>query len=143
MNNKNKINNEHALFSLAMIDLKTYTQVIVGLDKLLDQPTFVLNYVLKQERTQEMKNLFKNYAFADFAKVQKYLNRVKKSILKYQSKLEGFLQENPNANKEFNDQMDILIPLFEDKEKFVNNQVNKCFEYAKSFEQNASANEVL
>lgn len=128
----NTINYEKALFSVAMIDLKTYTETISTIDQKLEDPNFILNYVLKQAHSEDMISLLNDHAFVHFAKVQQYLKDVQKSILKYQKRLASYLKENPNANDEFNTQLNILIPLFEEKEKFVNLQIKKCFEYNKS-----------
>lgn len=121
-----------ATFSLAMIDFRTYVDTLMSIDKKLEEANFVLNHVLKSDRSEDMKNLLSEYAFVKFAKVQTFLKEVKKNIMKYQKKLQNFLAENPKEHEEFNAQLDILIPLFEEKEKFINEQIKKCFDYLNS-----------
>ena len=44
-------------------------------------------------------------------------------------KLDNFLQENPKSFDEFYAQVDILIPLWEEKRKFVASQLEKGNNY--------------
>lgn len=130
----NIVDCDNARFSVAMIELKSYIELIPTIDKELEEPTYVLNHVLKMDRKSDenLLDILRSFSVVKFAKVQKYLRLMKKNILKYQTNLEAFLQENPKEQQEFNDVLDVLIPLFEEKEKLVNEQLKKCFEYIKA-----------
>ncbi|MBQ8615061.1 MAG: hypothetical protein IJ415_00615 [Clostridia bacterium] len=121
-----------AMFSVAMIDLKTYTETIQTIDKKLEEANFILNRALKSKQSEEFTYIVKKYAFTEYAQVQKYLKGIEQAINKHIKRLEEFLKANPEKNAEFYAQLHILIPLFEEKEKFVNMQIAKCFDYIKA-----------
>lgn len=134
MEEKEIINYDKATFSLAIIDFKSYTATIMSLDEQLKESNDILDYVLnhKEQAENYFADMCREISFAKYAHVQKYLESVKKSIMRYQNKLKKYLEKNPTCQEEFNAQMDILIPLLEEKEKFVNTQIKRCFEYLNS-----------
>ena len=127
-----KINYGKAVYSVAMIDLDTFLEYVLSIDEELKDANFVLGYVLSKNDYVETEYLFKEHAFNKFAKVKCALDKIEKEILKYQSKLNAFFECNEEEKNKFYEKLDILIPLHEEKSKFVKEQLHKCFEIIKS-----------
>lgn len=138
MEDVNNVKYGNALFSVAMIDLKTYTEAVKNIDKKLEEANFILDRVLKGKPNEEYAYVVKKYAFAEYAEVQKYLKDLKELITKHMKRCKPFLSENLDKKDEFDAQLNILIPLFEEKEKFVEEQIQKCFEYLQELNQDVT-----
>ena len=135
MQESQNINLGKAMFSVAMIDFKTYTETIKTIDKKLEEANFILARALKSKPNEDYGYVVKKYAFTEYARVQKYLKDIKRLIKKHMKRCEPFLNENLEKKDEFDAQLNILIPLFEEKEKFVDEQIHKCFEYFQAYNQ--------
>ena len=131
MKDTKKIYVKQVAFSSAMIELKGYTSSLLEMDKQLEEPSRVLDAVISTDTTGEMIDYLKKYALNDFYKAQKLLKQIKDDIMLYFDKLDGFLKENPKSHDEFYAQIDILIPLWEEKKKFVGSQLEKGNNYLK------------
>ncbi|MBR4998959.1 MAG: hypothetical protein IKY10_03670 [Clostridia bacterium] len=126
------INYENAKYSLALIDFRQYVEVLLNLEKTLHEADFIYNYVMKKaEQTADDIVMLRRFSFTEYAKVQQYLKKVKKTILKYQTELNEFLNENEDKQQEFNKHLDELIPLVEQYEKEIDSKIQGCF---KSFQ---------
>lgn len=123
------INYENAKFSLAMIDFRNYTSILLNLDKTLEEADFVFDRVMRRvEKTEVEIEALRRISFTEYAKVQQYLKTVTKSILKYQTELKDFLQANDDKQQEFDNQLDQLIPLVQQYEKTLSKKIEQCFE---------------
>ena len=140
--NTNLINYGKATYSVAMIDLDNYLNILTNLDSQLKEPNFVLEYVLKNTNYEAADYLLKDHALTKFAKIDKDLENMKKAIIKYQKKLEQYLANNQTESEEFNKKLDILIPLHEEYSKLIKAQIKKCFEFIKSHEYLGTCDEV-
>lgn len=129
MKNVKKIYVEQVAFSSAMIELKAHTKTLYAMDDKLAEPSIVLNSVVNSDSTENMSDYLKKYALNDFYKAQTVLRKIKNDIMLYMDKLDNFLQENPKSYDEFYAQVDILIPLWEEKRKFVASQLEKGNNY--------------
>ena len=128
------VNYDNAKFSLAKIDFRNYIQVLLSIEKKLDEANFVYDYVMKRaEKTQDTIDMLRTFSFTEYAKVQQYLKQVKKSILKYQSELKQFLSENQEKEQEFYELLDQLIPLVEQYERIMEEKIAKCFKVFDEF----------
>ena len=133
----NAINYDRARYSLAIIDFKNYIQLLNGLDKQLEEPTLIVNYVLRQnENSDILLTLLNDHAFVPLARIQKSLKKMEKNIVSYQTQLEAFLTENPKEYSEFYAYMDIFVPLHQEKKAVVEKQIGRCFEYIKTKTEN-------
>ena len=140
--NTNLINYGKETYSVAMIDLDNYLNILTNLDSQLKEPNFVLEYVLKNINYEAADYLLKDHALTKFAKIDKDLENMKKTIIKYQKKLEQYLANNQTESEEFNKKLDILIPLHEEYSKLIKAQIKKCFEFIKSHEYLETCDEV-
>jgi len=129
MANNEKINYDKAICSLALIEYKNYIQTLMNLDKELKEANMVAEDILKRPKTQETVDVLKHFAFTKYAKVQKYFKEVKQSIMRYEKRLESFLQKSTPEHAEYDEYLELLLSLLEEKEKFVKKQIDKCFEY--------------
>lgn len=130
---KNNINNyDKAYFSVVMIDLKQYTQVLLNLDTYLADANFILNSRAKEKlKPTDYAGLLKEYVLKPYGRVDGYLKNITAKILKQQDKLANFFEQNPQCKDEFYAQLDILIPLIEDQKKVIKEQLKKCFNHIK------------
>ena len=138
---ENNINYGKAIFSVAMIDFDNYIELLNKIDIELENPNFVLNYVLSKGNYEDSADLLKEHAFSKFAKIKCALDKMEKEIVKYQNRLEEFLSENEDERTVFDRKLDILIPLHEEKSRFVKAQIQKCFDYIKSNEYQENCEE--
>lgn len=129
MKNIKKIYVAQVAFSSAMIELKEHTKTLHEMDYQLAEPSRVLDSVVNSDNTENMSDYLKKYALNDFYKAQAVLRKMKNDIMLYMDKLDNFLQENPKSHDEFYAQVDILIPLWEEKRKFVASQLEKGNNY--------------
>ena len=129
MKNAKKIYVAQVAFSSAMIEQKAHTKTLYEMDDKLSEPSKVLDGVVNSGRTENMSDYLKKYALNDFYKAQTMLRKIKNDIMLYMDKLDNFLQENPKSFDEFYAQVDILIPLWEEKRKFVASQLEKGNNY--------------
>ena len=129
MKNAKKIYVAQVAFSSAMIELKAHTKTLYEMDDKLSEPSKVLDGVVSSGSTENMSDYLKKYALNDFYKAQTKLRKIKNDIILYMDKLDNFLQENPKSFDEFYAQVDILIPLWEEKRKFVASQLEKGNNY--------------
>ena len=130
-----KIYVEQVAFASAMTELKSHTQTLFSMDKHLEEPSKVLEDVISTDKTGEMADYLKMYALKDFYKAQKILRQIKNDVMMYIDKLDGFLQNNPKSFDEFYAQLDVLIPLWEEKKKFVSSQLDKGNNYLKQTQE--------
>lgn len=123
------INYDNAKYSLAMIEFKNYISTVLSIDGKLEDADFIFNRIIyRQNKTEDEIEVLRKFAFTEYAKISKYLKKVKKDIIKYQTELKDFLDENPEKQTDFNAVLDHLIPLVEEQEKNINFKVFKCFE---------------
>ena len=124
--NSKKVYVEQISFSRAMIEIKAHIQTLYNLDKKLQQPNIALEEVANSEVSSADVEFLKKYALQDFYKAQNILVKIKKELSEYMHHLDGFLKKNPASQKEFYEQLDILIPLWEEKKKFVCSKIETC-----------------
>ena len=123
------INYDNAKYSLAMIEFKNYISTVLSIDGKLEDADFIFNRIIyRQNKTEDEIEVLRKFAFTEYAKISQYLKKVKKDIIKYQTELKDFLDENPEKQTDFNAVLDHLIPLVEEQEKNINFKVLKCFE---------------
>ena len=121
----NGVNYGKAVYSVAMIDFNSYIETLLNLDEELREPNRLLTYVFdKTEINDDLKDMINDLALSKFAKVKKYLKDVQNSIVKYQNKLEEFLNSHSQENQEFYEVLNVLIPLWEEKEKYIVEQID-------------------
>lgn len=137
------INYEKVTYSLAMIDFDNYLEVLTALDAELENPNYIVKIIIEKGKMEDAQDLVREHAFVNYAKVKRYLDNMQESILKYQKYLEEYLKNDEIANKTFNQKLDIIIPLHEEKSKFVEQQIKKCFEYFKANNYQESSEDLL
>lgn len=126
----NNINFGGAVFSVAMIEFDNYIQTLNNIEETLKEAIDTMNLIFSQKNGNvDFAECLKKYAFEKFCKAKSYVRDVKKSKFKYKKRLVEFLQENPDKNEEFIQKLSELNNLIEFKEKFLDEQIKKCFIY--------------
>lgn len=129
-------NYDQAKFSLALIDFKQFTEVLFNVDEQLKDANFLMNYLVnRQNKSAELKGAINDIALPTYVKVKQYLEFVEKSVKKYMKDLEKFLNTHEKEREDFFELLNVLIPLIQEKQKFIKQQIKRCFEFSKSQER--------
>ena len=128
-----------ATYSIAIMEFNGFIETLENVENLLKDSIETLNIILgRKEMSEDMLSCLKKYPLTEFCKVQRYIEGVRRAIRKYQNRLEQYLQENPNKKQEFDLVLEKLNILVREKQIFITEQIDKCFNCIRDFNDQTS-----